>query len=83
MRERLRVGFGLSATVTVESAAGVLLTGTFPVASAVVPITYVTTADAGKTLLVHARNTDSKAHTIARLVVDGAPVADQVFPRPE
>ena len=63
-----------SGTVTVESASGVLLAGTFPVAAAAVPITYVTTTDGGKTLLIHARNADATAHTIARLVVDGKDV---------
>lgn len=63
-----------SATISVDSGATTLLSGTFPVATAVVPLTSVTTASGGKTLLVHVKNVDSKAHTIARLVVDGKDV---------
>ena len=61
-------------TVTVETATGTALDGAFAVRKAPVPLRYVTTSDGGKTLIVHAQNTDTVPHTIARLLVDGQDV---------
>lgn len=61
--------------IRVVTAAGDAVNGTFAVARAAAPITYVTTADGGKTIVVHVKNTDSRSHTLARLVVNGRDVS--------
>lgn len=56
-------------TLKVTTASGSAFDGTFPVATTKVPITWVTTADDHKTLLIHLQNTDSAPHTLTRLLV--------------
>ena len=63
-----------STTLSIESTTAVLASGTALVAKAAVAITYVTTADGGKTMLVHAANVDAVPHTVDRLVIDGKDV---------
>jgi hypothetical protein len=63
-----------SATIRVTTSAGDALDGTFTVATTPVPLTYVTTADQGQTLLIHAHNDDSVPHTLSRLLVNGRDV---------
>ncbi len=62
---------GEPAEVEVETTDGVAVSGRFAVHTAPAPLTYVTTADDGATLLVHVRNDDDVPHTLARLVVNG------------
>ena len=64
-----------SGQIRVVTANGDAVNGTFSVARAVAPITYVTTADAGKTLVVHVQNVDTTPHTLARLLVNGRDVS--------
>jgi hypothetical protein len=63
-----------SAALIVTTSAGNALSGTFPIARTNVPITYVTTADQGTTLLIHVHNDDTVDHTLTRLMVDGRDV---------
>jgi hypothetical protein len=61
-------------TLSVSTSGGTAFSGAFPVAKSSVPITYVTTTDDTQTLLIHLKNTDSVAHTLERLIVNGADV---------
>jgi uncharacterized Zn-binding protein involved in type VI secretion len=63
-----------SAAIVVTTSAGDALNGSFPVARTSVPITYVTTADQGTTLLIHLHNDDTVTRTLTRLLVDGRDV---------
>ncbi len=65
-----------SGTVEVVTNAGKALNGTFPVAKALVPLTYVTTTNDLGTTVIHAKNTDTVAHTLTSLFVDGRNVLE-------
>ena len=64
-----------SGHIRVVTANGDAVNGAFPVARAVAPLTYVTTTDDRKTLVVHVQNGDAVPHTLARLVVNGRDVS--------
>ena len=53
----------------VTTSTGTAFDGTFPVAKTPVPITWVTTTDDHKNLVIHLRNADSQPHTLTRLLV--------------
>ncbi len=61
-------------SIQIETSAGVAASGMFPIVRTPVPLTYVTTIDGGTSYLIHVKNTDSVAHTLGRLVVDGRDV---------
>ncbi len=54
----------------IETTAGVAVDTDFPVQQVPVPLTWVTTDEARKVLLIHAHNTDSVPHTLKRIVVN-------------
>lgn len=60
--------------VKIETDQGIALQGSFAVQQPTVPITYSTTSDDGKRVLVHLHNFDAKAHAVKRVLVDGADV---------
>ncbi len=63
-----------TATVTIETSAGLALDGELPVAITPVPLTYVTVSDARTERLIHLHNDDSVAHELTALRVDGRDV---------
>jgi hypothetical protein len=63
-----------SGDLVVTTDQGTAVTGSFPVAKAVVPITYVTTSADLSSLLVHVKNVDTSAHELSGLLVDGVDV---------
>lgn len=63
-----------SASILLRTTGGDAIDGEFPVARTPVPLTYVTTADGGATLLVHAHNDDTSPHALTRLLVNGRDV---------
>jgi hypothetical protein len=63
-----------SGQLVIETDKGVAASGSFPVQQTKVPLTYVTTTEDLKTLLIHARNTDPAPRTLKRLVVNGRDV---------
>lgn len=66
-----------SAALVVETDAGTAVNGTFEVATTPVPLTYVTTVNAGTTLVMHVKNTDEVAHEVTRVLVNGRDVLDE------
>jgi hypothetical protein len=58
----------------VTTQGGKAIDGTFPVAKALVPLTYVTTTSDRATTVIHARNLDKAPHTLTSLFVDGRDV---------
>jgi len=61
-------------TLTVSTDAGDALAGSFPVTRAPVPLTYVTTSPELDATVIHVKNTDTVAHTLTNLHVDGRDV---------
>jgi hypothetical protein len=62
--------------IRITTDTGIALEADVPVARPKVPLGYVTTTPDFKSLFVHARNTDTVAHTLQDLVVDGIDVTD-------
>lgn len=60
-----------SATIQVETRNGFAVEGQFAVAQTPAPLTYVTTTDDYSRLLIHVRNTDTVAHRVEHLWVNG------------
>lgn len=58
-------------TLKVQTSAGPAFDGTFTFAETPVPLTYVTTSSDYKTLLLHVKNTDTTAHHVQTIFVDG------------
>ncbi|MEB3357084.1 MAG: hypothetical protein VKK04_10175 [Synechococcales bacterium] len=63
-----------SATLQVETRHGFAVDGQFAVAQTPAPLTYVTTTDDYSHLLIHVRNTDTVAHQVERLWINGVDV---------
>jgi hypothetical protein len=63
-----------SGKVTVETVAGAALSGAFPVQKTKLPLTYVTTTEDRKQLLIHSKNEDSAPHVLKRILVNGRDV---------
>ena len=53
---------------------GAAVDGSFPVQQTKVPLTYVTTSEDRKTLLVHVKNEDTAPHALTQLLVNGRDV---------
>jgi hypothetical protein len=66
---------GAQLSVVVQTSAGNAVNATLPVTKPALPITYVTTADAGATLVIHVRNDDAVPHTLSRLLAMGQDVS--------
>jgi hypothetical protein len=60
--------------VTVETDAGLAVDGTFPVQATPAPLTYVTTTADRQSFVIHVRNTDSVAHPVTGLLLNGRDV---------
>ena len=65
-----------SAELSIETATGVVASGTFSIARPDAPITYVTTTLERDALLVHLANESSAPRTLERLIVDGRDVTE-------
>jgi hypothetical protein len=63
-----------SASIQVETRNGMAVDGDFPVAQTPAPLTYVTTTDNYSRLLIHVKNTDTVAHRIDHLWVNGVDI---------
>jgi hypothetical protein len=64
-----------TAQIVIQTTAGDAINAAFPVKKTRVPLTYVTTDESYSTFIIHAKNIDSKAHTLSRLLVNGRDVS--------
>jgi hypothetical protein len=63
-----------SGTITIETTAGTAVSGSFPVRTSAVPLTYVTTTEDLSTFVIHVKNLDTVPHTASRILLDGRDV---------
>jgi len=61
-------------SLRIETDQGDAVNETFPVVQSKIKLTYVTTTDEQNTLVIHLRNTDTSAHTVQRVLVNGRDV---------
>lgn len=70
---------GASASVVVQTTGGNAVDATFFARRTAVPLTYVTTTADLTSFVIHVKNTDTEAHTVSRLLVNGRDVTDVAY----